>query len=194
MKQLANVTDEQWQAIVHNNSNYDGLFWYGVHSTKIVCRPSCRSRVPRKDGVTIFKQMKAAYDEGYRACKRCKPEGKAIPQKEWIEDVKLWIDEHLHEPIQLERLAQKHHSSPYHLQRVFKSLVGMSPNEYIQQKRIEASCQLLRTTSLSIAIIGQQVGYTHTTYYNALFKKIMGISPLQYRKSYIEDKKERGEL
>lgn len=182
------VTEEQWQAICNNDSGYDGQFWYGVHSTKIVCRPSCRSRAPRRNGITIFKNINVAIAHGYRTCKRCKPEDETLPQQEWIASIQSWIDEHLHEKLTLHIIATHSHSSPYHLQRVFTEIVGVSPNTYIQQQRMQQAVELLTTTELTISIIGERVGITNATYFNTLFTKIMGISPLQYRKSMKKNK------
>ncbi|MCR8660103.1 bifunctional transcriptional activator/DNA repair enzyme AdaA [Paenibacillus endoradicis] len=180
---VTSVSDEQWQAIINNDLSYDTQFWYGVHSTKIVCRPSCRSRTPRRDGITIYDNIQLALAQGYRSCKRCKPEGITVPQQQWIDSVQLWIDEHLHEQLTLSKIATHNHSSPYHLQRVFKQQLGISPNGYIQQQRMKEAAQLLVTTKLSVTAIGEQVGMENATYFNTLFTKIMGISPLQYRKN-----------
>jgi len=181
------VSDEHWQAIITNNLSYDTQFWYGVHSTKIVCRPSCRSRAPRRDGITIYDSIQSALTQGFRPCKRCNPEDIAIPQQQWINSVRLWIDEHLHEQLTLNRIATYNHSSPYHLQRVFKQQLGISPNRYIQKQRMNEAAQLLVTTKLSVAVIGVCVGMNNATYFITLFTKIMGLSPLQYRKTMCED-------
>lgn len=177
------ASDEQWQAIITNDLSYDTQFWYGVHSTKIVCRPSCRSRNPGRNGISIYDSIQLAFTQGYRPCKRCKPEAISIPQQQWIESVQLWIDEHLHEQLTLTMIAKHNHSSPYHLQRVFKQQLGISPNRYIQQQRMKEAAQLLVTTKLSVATIGECIGMNNATYFNTLFTKILGLSPLQYRKS-----------
>ena len=48
------LTDEQWQAIISNDASYDGQFFYAVKTTGIFCRPSCKSRPPKKENVRLF--------------------------------------------------------------------------------------------------------------------------------------------
>jgi AraC family transcriptional regulator of adaptative response / methylphosphotriester-DNA alkyltransferase methyltransferase len=67
MKQL--TEDEMFEAVVNNDANYDGLFFYTVKSTGIFCRPSCPSRKPNRDNVEFFT---TAMEAGYRPCKRCR--------------------------------------------------------------------------------------------------------------------------
>ena len=68
---------DAWRAVVQRDRNYDGRFVYAVSSTRIFCRPSCSSRRPNRDNVRFFETADQAQKAGYRACKRCKPTGKA---------------------------------------------------------------------------------------------------------------------
>ncbi|MCC8024068.1 MAG: hypothetical protein LIP16_02005 [Clostridium sp.] len=54
--------------------NYDGKFYVAVKSTKIVCRPSCSSRTPLEKNMVFFDTLEEALKNGYRPCRRCKPE------------------------------------------------------------------------------------------------------------------------
>ena len=175
------LTDERWQAITGNDKSYDAIFIYAVKSTGICCRPSCKSRDPKKENVRIFNNVDEALSAGFRPCKRCKPGGIRLPDEEWIAPVKAYINTHYHEPLPLEILADMCHGSPYHLQRTFKRIVGVTPAEYIQQVRISNAMKELRTTDKSIAEIGFTVGLPNTPYFITLFKKKTGQTPKQYR-------------
>jgi len=181
------ISDEQWQAIMHNDSSYDNLFMYAVKSTGIFCRPSCKSRLPNQENVLIFKNAKQALSKGFRACKRCKPEGLQIPDEDWVVQITDYIDEHYAQPLTLEVLANMCHGSPFHLQRTFKRIKNITPVEYIQMVRIEHAKNLLKTTEKSIGEIGVRIGLSNTPYFITLFKKKIGLTPLQYRKQLVEE-------
>jgi AraC family transcriptional regulator of adaptative response / methylphosphotriester-DNA alkyltransferase methyltransferase len=176
------LSEEQWQAIMHNDSSYDTLFIYAVKSTGIFCRPSCKSRIPNQENVLIFKNAEQALSNGFRSCKRCKPEGLHIPDEDWIVQITDYIDEHYAQPLTLEVLANMCHGSRFHLQRTFKRIKNMTPVEYIHMVRIEHAKDLLKTTEKPIGEIGIRIGVPNTPYFITLFKKKIGLTPLQYRK------------
>jgi len=177
---------EYWKAIIDCDAAYDDHFLYGVITTGIFCRPSCKSRVPKKENVKIFKNAMKALEEGFRPCKRCKPEGLNVPTEEWVEQIAGWIDTHYSEPLTLNKLADISHGSPYHLQRSFKRVKGISPTEYIQRLRLEKATWLLETSELPITEIGSAVGFSSTPYFMTLFKRKMGNTPSGYRNAYLK--------
>jgi AraC family transcriptional regulator, regulatory protein of adaptative response / methylphosphotriester-DNA alkyltransferase methyltransferase len=184
------VTDEMWQAIISNNSAYDGQFWYAVKSTGIFCRPSCKSRPPKRENVGFFRSPEAALSAHYRPCKRCKPTGQRLPDDEWIAIVTAYIDRNYAEKLTLRRLAEISHGSPYHLHRIFKKIMGVTPVEYVQRRRIGQAKELLRSTKLAIAEVGESVGLANPPYFITLFKQTAGCTPAEYRKRRQEAAKE----
>ncbi|MFD2923237.1 bifunctional transcriptional activator/DNA repair enzyme AdaA [Halobacillus naozhouensis] len=180
--ETSHVPNEYWKAIVANNAAYDDVFFYGVQTTGIFCRPSCKSKVPNIENVRIFKNAKAAQSEEFRPCKRCKPEGLRLPDHEWVEQMTKWIDRYYYEPLTLDKLAEISHGSPSHLQRTFKRVSGISPLEYIQQKRIAKAIRDLKETDNPVADIGVSVGLSNHAYFVTLFKKKTGTTPSEYRK------------
>ncbi|UOQ92884.1 bifunctional transcriptional activator/DNA repair enzyme AdaA [Halobacillus shinanisalinarum] len=176
------IPDTYWKAIIENDSAYDNTFFYAVRTTGIFCRPSCKSRPPNKENVRIFKNAKLAQLEHFRPCKRCKPNGLRLPDEEWIEQLAEWIDENYSEPLTLDSLAEVCHGSPYHLQRTFKRIKGISPMKYIQQIRLAKAAHYLKITDESVTNIGSAVGYPNTAYFVTLFKEVMAKTPRDYRK------------
>ncbi|MFE4353736.1 bifunctional transcriptional activator/DNA repair enzyme AdaA [Peribacillus butanolivorans] len=186
------IPNDYWKAIVECDAAYNDHFLYGVKTTGIFCRPSCKSRVPNKENVQIFKNANMALEENFRPCKRCKPEGLNLPTDEWIEQITEWIDQHYSDPLTLNTLADISHGSPYHLQRLFKRVKGLSPTEYIQQLRLEKAIRMLESSEQPVTEIGLAVGFSSTPYFITLFKKNTGYTPSGYRKAYHQDlKKER---
>ena len=76
-----------WQAVAAGDELYDGRFYYGVKTTKIFCRPSCSSNLPKRENVVYFNSSAEAEDAGYRPCKRCRPEVSGVysPEQELLE-------------------------------------------------------------------------------------------------------------
>src|ERR1041384_6016992 len=72
--------DERWNAVIHRDANADGEFYYSVKKTGVYCRPSCGSRLPRPENVQFHDSCDAAERAGFRACKRCQPNGTALDE------------------------------------------------------------------------------------------------------------------
>lgn len=181
------LTQERWQAITHNNKLYDDIFIYAVTSTGICCRPSCKSRNPKKENIRVFNNVEEAIANGFRPCKRCKPNGIRLPDEEWIVQIKEYINVNYRTPLSLETLAYMCHGSPYHLQRTFKRIVGQTPAGYIQHIRITNAMKELHHAEKSIAKIGLEVGFPNTSYFITLFKNKTGYTPKQYQKVISEE-------
>jgi AraC family transcriptional regulator of adaptative response / methylphosphotriester-DNA alkyltransferase methyltransferase len=178
------IPTEYWKAIMENDSSFDNTFYYGVKTTRIFCRPSCKSRTPNIENVCIFSNASIALSEDYRPCKRCKPDGLLLPNDEWIQQIVSWIDQNFHEQITLNKLAEVSHASPYHLHRTFKRMKGVSPLHYIQQVRIEKAKHYLITSDNQVTDIGTAIGLSNTAYFITLFKKMTAITPAVYRRIY----------
>lgn len=176
------LTNEHWQAIIHNDSSYDSKFFYAVKSTGVFCRPSCKSRIPNKNNVRIFHHAEQALSENFRPCKRCKPNGLTLPNEEWVEQIKEYIEKHFDEALTLDILAEMCHGSPFHLQRTFKKMTAISPIEYIQQFRIVKAAEHLLHTNQPIKEISTAVGIENPEYFATLFKRKLGLPLLNIEK------------
>ncbi|MWV42971.1 helix-turn-helix domain-containing protein [Paenibacillus sp. HJL G12] len=186
------LTEEKWEAIVHNDESYDFKFFYAVKSTGIFCRPSCKSKVPNRENVRIFRNAEQAIREEFRPCKRCKPTGERLPDREWVEVMTQYMDQNFAEPLSLTELAEVCHGSPYHLHRTFKKVMHMTPAEYMQNIRIGKAKDYLRNTGKTAAEIGMLVGFQHTSYFITVFKKMTGVTPTEYRQQRVEEGNEDG--
>jgi len=174
--------EEQWKAILRNDAAWNGRFFYAVRSTGIYCRPSCGSRVPRRENVRIFRTAEEAEGSGFRPCKRCKPHRDRLPDREWVEEIKSFIGRHCQEPLTLGAIAAACHGSPYHLHRTFKRVEGVTPADYLRSCRLARAAGELRQSGRSVAEIGARVGYPNPATFAAHFKRETGFSPSEYRR------------
>ncbi|TJY43915.1 methylphosphotriester-DNA--protein-cysteine methyltransferase family protein [Cohnella pontilimi] len=175
------LTESKWRAIVDCDSSQDGTFLYGVSTTGIFCRPSCRSRTPSKENVVIFKDARQAMELKFRPCKRCKPEGIRLPDQQWVDQIADWLESHYAESITLERLAGVFHAGSSHLQRTFKRIRGVSPAIFLQQIRLSKAGELLKSSELTITDIATAAGFTSSAHFATVFAHKMGLTPSQYR-------------
>ena len=175
------ISEEKWQAIISNDASYDGKFIYAVKTTGIFCRPSCKSKAPNKENVKLFENPEQARSAHFRPCKRCKPTGERLPDDEWVVLITQCIENHYKETLTLEILAEMCHGSPYHLQRTFKRIMGMTPMEYIQQTRMAKAQEYLAETNQPVSAIAANVGMPNASYFITLFKKRIGRTPSDYR-------------
>jgi AraC family transcriptional regulator, regulatory protein of adaptative response / methylphosphotriester-DNA alkyltransferase methyltransferase len=186
---MMTIPDEMWQAIIMNDASFNDQFLYGVMTTGIFCRPSCKSRAPKRENVLIFQKAEQALSANFRPCKRCKPTGKRLPDYEWVAQITHYIDHHYSEKLNLDTLAEIVHGSPYHLHRTFKKITRMTPVEYVQQTRINKAIECLIYSNKSIFDISIEIGMPNAPYFITLFKKKTGQTPAEYRKNNIEEKR-----
>lgn len=132
--------EEFWRAVVSRDRRMDGQFVVAVKSTRIYCRPSCPARKPLRKNVTFFALPEAAEQAGFRACKRCRPQDSLFsdPQVEMVRRVCQYVRENPTNSLELAELSSHAGVSAFHLQRTFKSIMGVSPREYATAERFRS--------------------------------------------------------
>lgn len=95
---------------------------------------------------------------------------------------KRYLDNHYAQNITLDSLADATHINKYYLAHTFTGYLGMSPINYLTQKRLSVAMELLTSTNHSIAEIASSTGFVSQSYFSQAFKKSVGMAPLQYRK------------
>jgi AraC family transcriptional regulator of adaptative response/methylated-DNA-[protein]-cysteine methyltransferase len=126
--------NQKWSLVLARDARADGRFVYAVKSTGVFCRPSCPSRRPRLENVEFFDSPVQAQQAGYRACRRCSPLERN-PQAQKIEAACRYIDENLDITLSLTAISRHVEISPFHFQRLFKRVLGISPRQYQQARR-----------------------------------------------------------
>ena len=174
--------DEAWRAVERRDPRFDGRFVYAVRSTRIYCRPSCPSRRPARDRVAFYTEPAAAEEAGYRACRRCHPrEARLAPVAIAVERARLYIEERADQLITLTSLADTVGLSPFHLQRTFKRLLGVSPREYQDNLRVSRFKARLRAgDTVSRATFDAGFGSSSRVYERS--DNTLGMTPAAYRR------------
>jgi methylphosphotriester-DNA--protein-cysteine methyltransferase len=171
-----------WLARAFNgDSSLDGLFVVGVRSTRIYCRPSCKPpRIPRLEQRRFYQTPLEAEEAGFRACKLCRPNSLAPIERE--AQIVTALLENALSFSSIQEMAKAAHLSPSKLYRLFKVHRGVTPAETLNRKRIEAACKQLEQSQNSVCEIALEVGFHSLSAFNANFKRLMQISPLEYRR------------
>jgi AraC family transcriptional regulator, regulatory protein of adaptative response / methylated-DNA-[protein]-cysteine methyltransferase len=137
--------DEKWKAVLSRDESFDGAFFFAVRSTGIYCRPSCPARRPGRQQVVFFPGSIEAEQSGFRACHRCKPrEAGKSPKAKLVDKVCKYIEDNLQAKLTLAILSRQIGLSPYHFQRTFKSVLGISPRQFVEARRLAKMKRFLR--------------------------------------------------
>lgn len=100
---------------------------------------------------------------------------------------KRYIDSNYMENITLDLLAELTHMNKFYLVHSFTKYTGLSPINYLTQKRVQVSMEYLASTDYSIAQIASNVGFSSQSYFSQVFRKALGTTPVQYRKQQIKN-------
>jgi AraC family transcriptional regulator of adaptative response/methylated-DNA-[protein]-cysteine methyltransferase len=176
------ANDPRWQLLSARDSRAEGAFFYGVVTTGIFCRPTCASRLPRRENVLFFDTVAEAQAAGFRPCKRCNPTGNddADTRRNAVIQACKLMDEAEKQPT-LEDLSNAVGLSPFYFQRVFKSIVGITPKQYSQQKRAERLRGSLQgSESITRSIYDAGFGSSSRFYTQAV--ETLGMKPSDYKK------------
>lgn len=172
-----------WRAVAMRDASADGRLFYAVTSTGVYCRPSCPSRRPRRENVRFFSSASDAEREGFRACRRCRPND-VTRAAESVARAKEILDRHAERGaeghVSLGELAAEVEMSPFHLQRVFQAQLGLSPSRYLRARRAERfKSQLRRGGTVSRATYDAGFGSSSRAYETA--ESQLGMTPATYR-------------
>ncbi|WP_373709545.1 bifunctional transcriptional activator/DNA repair enzyme AdaA [Kaistella sp.] len=179
--------DIMYQASFDNNPDFEGVFWMGVKTTGIFCRPTCTARKPKRENVEFFPTAKEAILKGYRPCKVCKPLENPDETPEYIQNIleELRLDPSLKfkdfdlvergvEPATVRRWFQKNHGMTFHaFQRMFRLNTAF--------KKIQQGENIMETAYDS--------GFESLSGFNDSFKSIFGVSPKNSKDQRIIDLK-----
>lgn len=173
--------EARWAAVVARDAKANDEFYYSVRTTGVYCRPSCKSRLPRRENVDFHLTCMDAEGAGFRPCKRCKPDQRPLRdrQAELIAEICRLI-ETSEDGISLQRMAAHAGLSAFHFHRLFKTITGLTPKGYATAHRAKRMRSQLRTSStITEAIYG--AGYNSNGRFYSASNDVLGMTPSSYR-------------
>ncbi len=176
------------KARLARDARFDGLFYIGVRTTGIFCRPICPATPPLEKNVDYFPTALAAHQSGLRPCLRCRPEA-APDSPAWcgtqttlsravrLIDNGEWRDQTLPE------FAERLGVSDRYLRRLFQQSLGISPLKYANFRRTLFAKRLLQETALPVPDVAYMAGFNSVRRFNAVFSEVLDINPRQMRRA-----------
>src|ERR1700674_5697608 len=177
--------DPRCKAVLARDAGSDGEFVFAVSSPGVYCRPSCPARRPRRENVQFFHKPEQAEQAGYRACLRCRPKSfNGNTESDGVKAICRFIEQHLDEPLTLDRLGKEFRQSPFHLQRRFKAILGITPREYADSCRLRMLKRNLQAGD-SVTRAMYDAGYGSSSRLYERTASQLGMTPDKYRRGAI---------
>lgn len=167
---------EMWEAVQRSDPSYDGLFFYAVKTTGIFCRPSCKSKLPKRENLCYFLSGEDARAAGFRPCKRCRSD---LLEYRPMQEIAAEIKSRLEEAAPLEDVGLTYRR----ITEIFKQEYGVTPKEYADSLRLRTAQKLLTETRERVIDVAYQSGFSSLAAFNRFFRQRMGQTPTQYRKN-----------
>jgi AraC family transcriptional regulator of adaptative response / DNA-3-methyladenine glycosylase II len=180
--------DVCYRALVARDARFDGLFFVGVETTGIYCRPVCRARTPRRDRCVFFRTAAEAEEAGFRSCFRCRPElapGAAPVDalSRVVAAASRRIEEGALSPDgSVDDLASELGISGRHLRRAMQAELGVSPLALAASRRLALARQLIVDTALPMTEVAFASGFRSLRRFNAAVKARYARAPSAMRR------------
>ncbi len=198
------MNEQRYLALMARDARFDGLFFAGVTSTGIYCRPVCRVRTPKRENCRFFSQPAQAEGAGFRPCLRCRPElaprghpiNREVESRVWsMQDASSILAGQAADLIDryenwngatpsMQQLAQRLGVSDRHLRRIFEARFGVSPLQYLQTRRLLSAKQFLTDTTLPVSEVARLSGFASVRSFNTAFAQHYALNPSQLRRSH----------
>jgi len=177
-----------YRAVQSRDSRFDGVFFTGVLTTGIYCRPVCTAKLPREENVQFYPSAAAAERRGFRPCLQCRPE--LAPGNARIDSLgrlasaaAARIEDGALSNMSVAALAEELGVTDRHLRRITESELGVSPIELAQTQRLLLAKRLLTDTHMPVTEIAFASGFSSLRRFNTLFRERYRMNPTDLRKA-----------
>jgi len=181
-----------YNALTARDSRFDGVFFVGVTSTGIYCRPICRVKTPKAANCRFFDTPQQAEQGGFRPCLRCRPE--LAPGNAPVDDaqriaqliVQRLEEGQLDDEAGLEAIADQFELSSRHIRRIVQKELGVPPIQLLLTRRLLLAKQLLTETTWPMTEVAFASGFSSLRRFNDAFSRRYGMPPTRLRRRVID--------
>ena len=175
-------------ALTARDSRFDGVFFVGVTSTRVYCRPICPAKTPKLANCRFFDSPQEAEQAGFRPCLRCRPE--LAPGSAPVDDaeriaqlvVQRLEEGMLDEKTGLEAIADQFELSSRQIRRIVQHELGVPPIQLLLTRRLLLAKHLLTDTALPITEVAFASGFSSLRRFNDAFSRRYGMPPTRLRR------------
>jgi AraC family transcriptional regulator, regulatory protein of adaptative response / DNA-3-methyladenine glycosylase II len=178
--------DQRYEAALSKDARFDGVFFIGVSSTGIYCRPSCPAITPKRENMRYYPSAAGAQEAGFRACKRCRPD--ASPgSPEWNVRADLagravrLIRDGVVDREGVTGLARRLGYSERQVHRTLIAELGAGPLALARAQRAQTARILVETTALPVSDIAFAAGFASIRQFNATIREVFAATPVELR-------------
>src|SRR5258708_1580534 len=181
-----------YKALIARDWRFDGLFFVGVTSTGIYCRPICPVKPPKEINCRFYRSPQEAEHAGFRPCLRCRPElapGSApVDSSQRVAHLIVQrIEEGANEAkAALEAIARGGKLSSGKIRRIIQKELGVPPIKLLLPRRLLLAKQLLTETKLPVTEVAFASGFSSLRRFNDAFSSRYGMPPTRLRKNAVE--------
>ncbi|HSP87046.1 MAG TPA: Ada metal-binding domain-containing protein, partial [Ignavibacteriaceae bacterium] len=172
-----------YTALLNKDSSFEGIFFVGVKTTGVFCRPTCTARKPKEENVDFFSSAKEALQYGYRPCKVCHPLQLNGEAPDWLKDLLKEIEEKQITKITNSFLREKN-IDPARISRWFKKNHGLTFQSYLRLLRVNKAFGQIKYGD-KILESALDTGYESLSGFTEAFKKTTGFSPSESKNKNI---------
>lgn len=172
-----------YRALAARDARFDGLFFVGVSSTGVYCRPVCTARTPREENCSFHPSAAAAERAGFRPCLVCRPE--IAPGRARVDTVGRLADaavRRLEDGVEPSEVAKILGVTDRHLRRAVVARFGVPPVALAQTGRLLTAKRLLTDTALPVGEVALASGFSSVRRMNTLFRERYHMSPTDLRR------------
>jgi AraC family transcriptional regulator of adaptative response/methylated-DNA-[protein]-cysteine methyltransferase len=170
-------SDTMYQALLTKDSQFEGVFFVGVKTTGVFCRPTCNARKPKRENVEFFASVRQSLAHGYRPCKRCHPLNLAGQPPEWLQPLLSEIELNPQVRIKDQDLRERG-LEPARVRRWFKEHHRMTFQAYLRALRINHAFGRIKYGE-TVVENAYRSGYQSLSGFSESFKKGTGTTPNQ---------------
>src|SRR6185295_18338896 len=173
-------TSEMYEAILKRDTSLDGVFFVGVRTTGIFCRPGCGAKKPLRQNVEFFSSIREAMHAGYRACKRCRPLDNGEKAPDWVRPVLSLVEHHDGQRLTAHDLRMLG-VNPARASRYFKTHYGMTVQGFHRARRMGMALTVIRKGA-PVGRTATRAGFESESGFREAFTKVFGEAPARAAK------------
>ena len=174
-----------YRAFLRKDPRLEGRIYIAVRTTGIYCLLTCKARTPRPENVTFYDSRANVERDGFRPCRKCRPEVNGGRQALERATLRRWVAQLAEEDSRVSAVAQANGASSSAMYRKFRRHLGRNPRQARAEARLERARALLRDGKRRVADVAFEAGFSSLATFYRWFQRGTGLTPTAYRRKML---------